>query len=242
METFNERIKQLIENKGFTPYHIAKESGVSEATLSRFINNESSKPSIKVLQTLSNYFDVNEEWLLNGTGKKQNESIKTKNGNEFIDVGNGFLLMKVPLMEIGTQAGFADNYQDVEFLANIDSFHTIIVKEVHKGRYVAFRTVGDSMNNGKSDAILPNDIVTGRELQRHHWTGKLWYNKYKNWIIATTESTYPLLKEIVSHDVENGIIVCHSRNDSPEYKDFEIHLDSVTVLFYVVDISRKLVD
>ena len=79
-----------------------------------------------------------------------------------------------------------------------------------------------------------------RELQRKDWTSKLRINDFPYWVIATTESNYPLLKQITHHNVEKGIITCHSLNDGPEYQDFDLHLNNVTALFYVIDVNRTI--
>lgn len=168
--------------------------------------------------------------------------IENNNGNSFLELGNGLYMMKVPLLEINLQAGFVDKYADAEFLADITEFHSIVVNEIHRGKYLAFRVNGNSMDNGLSDSILPNSIVTGRELSRDYWSSLLRFKKFPYWVIATQESSYPLLKKIINHDVEKGVITCHSLNPSPEHQDFELSLNDVTALFYVVDINRGVAD
>lgn len=180
--------------------------------------------------------------ILTGDGEMLNtpESIITKNGYEHVQIGENLYMMKVPLLNIPAQAGFADNYQDVEYLSNVSEFHSVVVNEVHKGRYFAFVARNDSMDNGTSESIMPNSIVTVRELIREHWSDKLWYTKRPYWVIATKQSSYPLLKQIIDHNTEKGLITCHSLNDAPEYQDFELSMNDITGLFYVVDISRKV--
>jgi len=165
--------------------------------------------------------------------------LENNNSNTFFKLDNGQYLMTMPLAEFNIQAGFLDHYQDIEYLKGL-SKHSIIVDMPAKGRYVAFRVKGDSMDDGTSNAILQNSIVSTRELQRHLWNDKLRTKDFQYWVIYTTESRLPLLKEITDHDVERGVIKCHSLNDGPEYQDFELSLDTVQGLFYVVDVSRQL--
>jgi len=76
--------------KGLTAYHLAKETGISQATLSRILNKES-KPNTNTLKTLSKYFGENEEWLLTGRGGSSginNVRIKGSN-NGVVGVNNG---------------------------------------------------------------------------------------------------------------------------------------------------------
>ncbi|HYD91962.1 MAG TPA: hypothetical protein VEA37_10810, partial [Flavobacterium sp.] len=95
------------------------------------------------------------------------------------------------------------------------------------------------MDDGTKDAIPSGYIVSTRELQQHHWRSKLRFKDYRFWVIYTTEASMPLLKEIVAHDVDKGTITIHSLNDSPEYEDRELSLNSIKKLFYVIDIHRK---
>lgn len=167
------------------------------------------------------------------------EFLNNKNANSFTKLPNGQYLMTMPLAEHKIQAGFLDVYQDIDTLQGM-SQHSIIVDNPAKGRYIAFRVKGDSMDDGTSDAIPHNYIVSTRELQRQHWTSTIRYKVFRFWVIYTTESRYPLLKEIIGHDVEKGVIKCHSLNDAPEYKDFELSLNDVQALFYVIDVNRPV--
>ena len=46
-----------------------------------------------------------------------------------------------------------------------------------------------------------------------------------------------MLKEIIKHDAEKGIIYCHSIN--PKYEDFKINLKEVRFLYNVVEVRQK---
>jgi len=63
----SERIKELMTGRGLTAYHLSKETGVSQATISRILNKES-KPNINTLKTLAKYFNLEDTWLLTGEG------------------------------------------------------------------------------------------------------------------------------------------------------------------------------
>ncbi|HAC74261.1 MAG TPA: hypothetical protein DCF46_11775, partial [Porphyromonadaceae bacterium] len=56
----------------------------------------------------------------------------------------------------------------------------------------------------------------------------------------TNQSAKPMLKQIINHDTERGVITCHSLNESPEYADFKLNIDDVIKLFYVIDKSRNI--
>jgi transcriptional regulator with XRE-family HTH domain len=61
-----ERVKKLIKLKGVTPYVVYLKTGISQATLSRILNNATARPSIRSIEKLADYFGVNPEWILLG--------------------------------------------------------------------------------------------------------------------------------------------------------------------------------
>lgn len=229
------RRKQL----GLTQKQLAEKIGVSNNTIINWergdvIPNTKHQILNKILNQLIsvNELSVVEPYII--------DVHENKNANKFMKLPNGQYLMTMPLAEYNIQAGFLDHFQDLDYLADMAQ-HSIIVDKPVQGRYIAFRVKGDSMDDGTSDAILQNSIVSCRELQRHHWTSKLRTNDFPYWVIYTTESKYPLLKQIINHDIDNGRILCHSLNTAPEYSDFELSLnDDIQALFYVVDVSKTI--
>lgn len=247
MKPLKEILIEFMSLNGLTPYQLADKSNVSQSTLSRILNKES-KPSQKTIANLSKYMGVSESYLRTGNESNMQESIlnepepfySNSNGNTFTRIDDQNYIMKMPLIEIPAQAGFCDGYGQVDYITGIDNFHSIIVSEPHKGKYLAFRVKGDSMDSGNSDAIMSNSIVTVRELKREHWSSKLKINDFPFWIVCHKENGYPLLKKIINHNTTKGVITCHSTNQSPEFTDFDLNLNEVTALFYVVDISRPI--
>ncbi len=233
-------IKQKREELGLTQKELADLIGASRETI---INYEKGKPIPKSKSEILNkvlqpdgihHKMVKQEQILKAT-----DDFENKNGNKFIELPNGQYYMLMPLAEFNVQAGFLSAYQDADFLMDL-SQHGILVDKPVQGRYVAFRVNGDSMDDASSNAITRNSIVSTRELQRHHWNGKLRYRDFPYWVIYTTQSKMPLLKEIVDHNVEDGTITCHSLNDSPEFTDFTLHMNDIQALFYVIDVNRTV--
>lgn len=66
---------KLMEEKGLTPYRVAKETGVTQATLSRWKTGKVN-PSLETLQILADYFHVSIDYL---TGKSSEEKEKVSN-------------------------------------------------------------------------------------------------------------------------------------------------------------------
>jgi hypothetical protein len=110
----------------------------------------------------------------------------------------------------------------------------VIVDRTYKGKYRCFEADGDSMDDGSRNAICDRDIVLGREVKRELWKSKLHINDW-NFIIVHQEGI--TIKSIIEHDVERGIIICHSLN--PMYEDFQIHLDQVKELYNLIKIVDR---
>jgi transcriptional regulator with XRE-family HTH domain len=66
--SLSDRIKQLIDKKGVTPYVVSKATGISDATFSRVLNNSTAKLNETNLSKLANYFNVEIDWLRTGAG------------------------------------------------------------------------------------------------------------------------------------------------------------------------------
>lgn len=241
-----EEIKSLIKKHSISTYQISQDTNLSQPGLDKLLKGISKNPHRKTLNVLSEYLRKIEQKSYTPTldNLSVNEPFEmsyyeNKNSNQFIKLENGQHLMVVPLLEFNVQAGFLDHYQDLEYLNSL-SKHSLIVDKPAQGRYLAFRVSGDSMDSGGNDAIMPNSIATARELQRQHWTNKLRYLDFPYWIIYTTQARMPLLKQITNHDTEKGIITCHSLNNDPGYTDFDLSINDIQALFYVVDIHRTV--
>lgn len=159
------------------------------------------------------------------------EIFQTKAGSTYEELADGKYLLTVPMVPVKAQARYVSEYGDAEYISELTKV-SFIVDRVGNGRYQAFEIKNDSMNDGTIASIPDGAIVLGRELGRHHWRDKLKINGYPYWIIVHKDTV--LCKEIISHDVERGIITCHSLNNSPEYQDFEIKLDDCRQLFNII--------
>ncbi|PWS30325.1 S24 family peptidase [Pedobacter paludis] len=158
--------------------------------------------------------------------------------NPYIELGNGQYLMLIPLVNEYAYAGYMSGFADLEYIEELPK-HTIIVGKKHSGKYLSFEAFGDSMFDGSNESIEDGSIVTGRDLPRHHWQNKFHINAYKYWVIVHKNGI--LIKQILKHDSENGIITCHSLNpDKEKFPDFTLHLDEVDQLFNIVNISKPI--
>jgi len=143
-------------------------------------------------------------------------------------------VMMVPLVTTYAQAGFLSGFDDPEFLDELPKVPFADDKE-HRGDYLCFEVKGDSMEDGALDSILEGDILLCRNVRQDFWKSKLHINKW-DFVIVHKEKGI-LVKRIIKHDVENGILTLHSLNEY--YDDFDIHLKDVAKILNVVDIKRK---
>lgn len=138
-----------------------------------------------------------------------------------------------PLISQYAYAGYLAGFADHEYL---DAQPTYVAARRHNGgHYVAFEVRGDSMDDGTKRSICEGDILLGRELRKDLWQFRLHVPKVFV-IIHRTDGI--ICKEIIAHDLESGVITCHSWNPDPEYQDFDIDMRDVLQLFYVKEISR----
>jgi transcriptional regulator with XRE-family HTH domain len=143
-------------------------------------------------------------------------------------------VMNVPLVNQYAQAGYLNGFADEEYTYSLPTIPFTDDIE-HRGEYMCFEVKGDSMDNGSYESYLEGDILLCRDIRQDYWMSKLHYNKWDFVIIHKEKGI--LVKRIINHDVEKGIITLHSLNDY--YSDFDIHLSEVAKLFNVKSTMRK---
>jgi hypothetical protein len=142
--------------------------------------------------------------------------------------------MEVSLMSINAQAGYLNSIieKDADYMNELDTI--LVPKEYEKGYYLVVEVNGDSMDDGTSRSVCNGDKLLCQELQKIHWVNKLHFRQYI-FIIVSNEGI--VCKQIISQDVANGTIVCHSWN--PMFKDYTINLNDVYQIFYVKKVVER---
>ncbi|MBW4889845.1 S24 family peptidase [Mucilaginibacter sp. HMF5004] len=154
----------------------------------------------------------------------------------FIDLGTGQFIMIVPLVQDYAYAGYLSGYQDKEYIDELPK-HSFVVNKQHKGKYMAFQVIGDSMSDGTDESITEGSTVTGREIQRHLWSSRFHIHRFKDYVIVHKEGI--LIKRIIKHDVDTGVITCQSLNPNKDaYPDFELALDDCSQIFNIVNVTQ----
>lgn len=143
-------------------------------------------------------------------------------------------VMYVPLVSKFAYAGYLGGYGDDEYIGDLPKI-PFANGFRPKGKYRCFEVRGDSMTANSRDSIEEGDIILGREVKQEYWQSKLHINQW-DFIIVHREDGI-LVKRIIDHDVEKGILRLHSLNEY--YEDFEVHLKDVAQIFNIVEITKK---
>lgn len=69
-----EIFEQLLQKKGISAYRVARETGISQASLSDWKSGKVKRPSIDKLQKIAEYLDCSVDYLL-GRDKSSNKTI-----------------------------------------------------------------------------------------------------------------------------------------------------------------------
>jgi len=256
------RFIEVREALNKTQAELAKIIRVDKSAISKIESEKEIKriPTLKVLVAMEQEFNINRNYITDGIGPMFNTGIKPRleaipkfvypdpeifkgNDHKYAYSDDGPIAMRVKIVPAKAQLGYFRSFGDPEYMDEFD-FEIIDVDKEHFGNYNGFETTGWSMVNLTSDewvlkSILPGKYAIGRELDRYHWKSKLHMHKNDAWIIVhRTEGV--ILKEIISHDVSNGLIKVHSWNpDKETYPDEELFLGDIGQLFNVVKIIDR---
>lgn len=215
----------------FTPEKI----GLSQDEINNIRIGKSKVPFIKIVNLKTSYPEINTDYITSNYGEILIPVIDYSKITDHLPQGE--LKEKeypeklaVKLVTTKAQAGWTEGYYNDEYLEDMP---TILIdsEEKHHGNYLAFEVAGDSMEPD----YIEGDVVICREVQRHLWQYKL---HIKDWDFVIAHATNGImLKEIIKHDVKNGVIYCHSLN--PKYEDFKIRLHEVRFLYNVIEVRQK---
>lgn len=224
MSDINNLFKHERKRLNFGQKDLAFKLGVDQSLISKIENGKSAV----TLDIINKMVSLGADF--SGFLGNKEEYLRTNAGVKYKELGNGRYQMTVPFVPRKAYAKYIDEIRDAE---EVDyETYDFIVDKIGLGEYFAFEIKGDSMDDDSKRSISDGDIVLARKLKNDLWRDKLHIDKYKYWIIVT-DSTI-VCKEIISHDIENGEIVCHSLNPSGEYSDFTLKLDEVKQLYNII--------
>lgn len=200
------RIKELIENKGITPYIVSAKTGVSQSTLSRILNDNSKKLNIENTKILAEYFNVSEEWLTTGEGTKERFDEDSDKKNVVVD--------GIPIYDTDFMAGSVNVFENekIEIIGHLN------LPEL-KGTEQIIRAKGDSMIG----VIDDRDFIGIKRINDFSF-----FNYGSPYAIVTSD--YRLLKFIRKSENPDNIIL---RSSNPEYDDIELPKSKILELYII---------
>jgi transcriptional regulator with XRE-family HTH domain len=237
-------LKSIRITKGVSQQELADATGIPKGTIGRIESTGEDIKKVEVLESLHNYFNI--ETRRNST---RLEAVPLRladpfgfeaTGDRIYELADGSLMMEVPIIPIKAQAGYVHNYRYPEFYEELSTIPVMIEKKA-LSTYMAFEVKGDSMVNLSNyelaeKSIFPGRVAVGRLLDKSKWTSRLHTHTYNSWIIVHREKGI-VCKEIIHHEVENGLITIHSLN--PEYQDEVWDLADIDQIFSIVKIDQN---
>lgn len=228
--TLKERMFLLIENEGLNPNQFYRKSGLGNGYLDK-VGEVLRRPTIEKIQRTFPHWNL--QWIMKEEGEMYVEVIPEKPTKYEVKYLAGDQIMEVPLVNQYAYGGYVCGYGDPEYLEDLPTIPFIVDHE-GRGHYVAFEVKGDSMNDGTEESYLEGDRLLCREIDPSLWaTYKLHIGKW-DFVIVHEEGI--LIKRIIDHDVENGLITIHSLNQF--YPDRVLDLREVKQIFNVVELQR----
>ena len=82
--SFSERLQEVMNEKGYTKYRVAKALNMSATTISNYLNNKT-KPDTTKLEVLSHLLGVNRNWLGSGEGEKYRKVVAVDDDSLGVD-------------------------------------------------------------------------------------------------------------------------------------------------------------
>ncbi|MDI9256362.1 S24 family peptidase [Flavobacterium sedimenticola] len=143
-------------------------------------------------------------------------------------------IMHVPMVNQYAYAGYLSGFADNEYVENLPKIPFIVDKE-YRGEYLCFEVKGDSMECDTEESIPEGSILLCRNVRKEYWKNKLHIHKWDFVIVHNTDGI--LVKRIINHNVEAGIITIHSLNEF--YPDRELHLKDIQQIFNIVEVQTK---
>lgn len=225
-----DRINKVIEWSGLSQRAFGIKIGFSYATINNYLLRKRTTVDFELIEKiLSTFVDINPTWLTTGCGnmllETSNEAVPRMTSN----------MALIPLVSQYAYAGYLNGFGDNEYVDTLPLYPVPLDHNPTLDLYIAFEVKGDSMENGSEESLVEGDVLICRSIAKDYWKSKLHIDKWDFVIVHKEEGV--IVKRIVKHDVENGIITVHSLN--PFYKDREIHLKDVAQLFNVVKSVRS---
>jgi transcriptional regulator with XRE-family HTH domain len=214
-------IKPLLKERGIKIKEFCDELGLTEQGFAKLIRANSTK--IETLELIA---------------QKLNVPVSTFfTENKEAEILTNMHCVEVPIVPVYAYASFLHGHDDTEYMDSLPTMSVIIDRKYGKDGFLIFEVKGNSMDDGSKRALLDGDKILVKELDSDCCRTKL--KTDDNFFVIIHRTDGIVVKQIVEHNVEEGVIRCHSINPSPEYHDFDIDLREVTRIFKVAAIVGR---
>ena len=232
-------IKLLRKRKSLTQEEVALATGIKRPTYSGY-ENGIAEPGIELLQTLSKFYNVSIDTLINVDLQKLSKTklSELERGNDVFIKGANIRILattvdkeneeNIELVPEKAKAGYANGFADPEFIKSLPVFQLPFLSKSKK--YRTFQLKGDSML-----PIPDKSWVTGEYIQ--DWNNLVSGHAY---IIFTLDDG--IVFKIVENQIEKkGILTLYSLN--PLYEPYEVKVSEIKEIWKFVNyISSELPD
>lgn len=214
-------IKPLLKERGIKIKEFCDELGLTEQGFAKLIRANSTK--IETLELIA---------------QKLNVPVSTFfTENKEAEILTNMHCVEVPIVPVYAYASFLHGHDDTEYMDSLPTMSVILDRKYGKDGFLIFEVKGNSMDDGTNRSLLDGDKILVKELDSDYFRTKL--KDDGNFFVIIHRTDGIVVKQIVEHKVEEGLIRCHSINPSPQYHDFEIDLREVSRIFKVAAIVGR---
>ncbi len=214
-------IKPLLKERGIKIKEFCDELGLTEQGFAKLIRANSTK--IETLELIA---------------QKLNVPVSTFfTENKEAEILTNMHCVEVPIVPVYAYASFLHGHDDTEYMDSLPTMSVIIDRKYGKDGFLIFEVKGNSMDDGTNRSLLDGDKILVKELDSDYFRTKL--KDDGNFFVIIHRTDGIVVKQIVEHKIEEGLIRCHSINPSPQYHDFEIDLREVSRIFKVAAIVGR---
>ncbi|MET7259317.1 helix-turn-helix transcriptional regulator [Dyadobacter fermentans] len=251
-----DRLFEYFDSKGLSIEEVSTYINIPVQKLQAIRNGDELIDVNMGLHISRSYPDLNYEWVQTGEGDmmlSKSEIKKSKELREYIEgkslpVVHGIHLTEIrkladKFLIVAPLVGEFDKSEYVstwgtKYYPEISQF-AVSVDSITLGNYLSVFVPDDSMDDGSSASISKRSIVLGKEIARPDWTHKSVLNRYKIFIIHTTNDI--LVRKIASYDPSSNSLRCESYNpDKTLYPTIDIKVDDVREIFNIEVITKNL--
>ena len=214
-------IKPLLKERKIKIKEFCDELGLTEQGFAKLIRANSTK--IETLELIA---------------QKLNVPVSTFfTENKEAEILTNMHCVEVPIVPVYAYASFLHGHDDTEYMDSLPTMSVILDRKYGKDGFLIFEVKGNSMDDGTNRSLLDGDKILVKELDSDYFRTKL--KDDSNFFVIIHRTDGIVVKQIVEHKIEEGIIRCHSINPSPQYHDFEIDLREVSRIFRVAAIVGR---